>query len=130
MIIQPWPDDQNLSGMADAKNTKASQLVDRLREAILSGELKPGSKINLDTTRKALDVSLSPLREALARLIAVGLVELHDNRGYSVAPVSLKNLAEITRLRVETESLALSIAIKNGDSAWESAVIRAPLAAR
>ena len=127
MRIHPWPDDQNVSGMADVdpKNTKASQLVDRLREAILSGELKPGSKINLDTTRKALDVSLSPLREALARLIAVGLVELRDNRGYSVAPVSLENLAEITRLRVETECLALSIAIKNGDSAWESAVIRA-----
>lgn len=125
MRLHPWPDDLNRSGVADAKNTKASQLVDRLREAILSGELKPGFKINLDTTRKVLDVSLSPLREALARLIAVGLVELHDNRGYSVAPVSLQNLAEITRLRVETETLALSIAIKSAEGAWESAVIRA-----
>ncbi|MDR6872486.1 DNA-binding GntR family transcriptional regulator [Bosea sp. BE125] len=112
-------------GSSDSKNTKASRLVDRLREAILSGELRPGTKINLDAVRRELDVSLSPLREALARLIAVGLVELHDNKGYSVAPVSLSNLAEITRLRVEFESLALSSAIAHGDLSWESDVMRA-----
>ncbi len=83
----------------DAKNTLASHLVDRLREEILSGNLAPGSKINVESIRRNFGVSLSPLREALARLIAVGLVELHDNKGYSVAPTSLSNLGEITRLR-------------------------------
>ncbi len=111
-------------GAADAKNTKASVLTDRLREAILSGELMPGTKINLELARRQFDVSLSPLREALARLIAVGLVELHDNRGYSVAPVSQSNLGEITKLRMEFESLALSAAIANGDLRWESDVMR------
>src|SRR4051794_29824701 len=66
-------------------STKASLLTSRIREAILSGELRPGTKINLAHLRDALGVSLSPLREALARLIAVGLVEFHDNRGYRVA---------------------------------------------
>ncbi len=109
----------------DHKNTKASRLVDRLRESILSGELPPGSKINLENARREFDVSLSPLREALARLIAGGLVELHDNRGYTVTPVSLSNLAEITRLRVEFENLALAAAIATGDVNWESEVMRA-----
>jgi DNA-binding GntR family transcriptional regulator len=109
----------------DPKNTKASHLVDRLREAIISGELSPGSKLNLENVRRQFGVSLSPLREALARLIAFGLVELHDNRGYSVAPVSLSNLAEITRLRVEMEGVALSVAIEAGDLRWESEVMRA-----
>lgn len=109
----------------DEKPTKASRLVDRLREAILSGQLRPGTKINLDGLRHELNVSLSPLREALARLIAVRLVELHNNRGYTVAPVSAHNLAEITRLRVEFESLALSAAMERGDVAWESEVMRA-----
>jgi DNA-binding GntR family transcriptional regulator len=109
----------------DAGNTKASRLVERLREAIISGSLAPGTKINLDRVRREFGVSLSPLREALARLLAFGLVELHDNRGYSVAPVSLNNLAEITRLRVEFESLALSSAITSGDLRWESEVMRA-----
>jgi DNA-binding GntR family transcriptional regulator len=109
---------------ADMKSTKASRLMDQLREAILSGELHPGTKINLDNLRRKFEVSLSPLREALARLIAVGLVELHNNRGYTVAPVSLRNLAEITKLRVEFESLALSAAIQLGDVNWESEVMR------
>jgi DNA-binding GntR family transcriptional regulator len=86
--------------------------------------LRPGTKINLDNLRREFDVSLSPLREALARLIAVGLVELHNNRGYTVAAVSLDNLAEITRLRIEFESLALSSAIEFGDVNWESEVMR------
>lgn len=119
----------NLAGqialLDEPKNTKASRLVDRLREAILAGELRPGSKINLEHVRRDFDVSLSPLREALARLIALGLVEFQDNRGYTVAPVSLRNLAEITRLRVEFESLALQHAILNGDLRWESEVMRA-----
>ncbi|MCW6508424.1 GntR family transcriptional regulator [Lichenifustis flavocetrariae] len=109
----------------DSKNTIATRLVDRLREAILSGDLKPGQKINLDAVRRSLDVSLSPLREALARLTATGLVALHDNRGYSVTPLSLNNLAEITRLRVECEGMALGAAIRAGDSAWEGEVMRA-----
>ena len=107
------------------KNTIASRLVHRLREAILSGDLKPGAKINLDRTREQFDVSLSPLREALARLIADGLVEFEDNRGYRVAPVSLANLMEITQLRTEFECLALRNAISTGDLNWEGDVIRA-----
>lgn len=109
----------------DQKATKASQLLDQLRQSILSGALAPGSKINLDQLRRRFDVSLSPLREALARLIALGLVELHDNRGYRVAGVSQENLAEITRLRVEFEGLALAAAITAGSLEWESAVMRA-----
>jgi DNA-binding GntR family transcriptional regulator len=113
-----------LTAPDDEKSTKASRIVERLRESILSGELAPGTKINLDSLRRELDVSLSPLREALARLIAVGLVELYNNRGYSVAPVSVRNLMEITRLRVEFESLALATAIERGDVNWESEVMR------
>jgi len=112
-------------GFDDAKNTLASHLVDRLREEILSGNLAPGSKINVENIRRNFGVSLSPLREAFARLIAVGLVELHDNKGYSVAPISLSNLIEITQLRVDFESLALSNAVARGDINWESDVMRA-----
>lgn len=109
----------------DAKNTIASQLVDRLREAILAGELEPGAKINLDRMRARFDVSLSPLREALARLIADGLVAFEDNRGYRVAAVSLANLIEITQLRTEFECLALRNAIAIGNLNWEGDLIRA-----
>ena len=86
--------------------------------------MEPGSKINLDRLRTSYDISLSPLREALSRLVADGLVELEDLRGYRVAPVSTSNLAEVTRLRVEFESLALQHSIEQGDLEWESDVMR------
>lgn len=109
----------------DGKNTIASQLVDRLREAIVSGQLEPGAKINLDRARESFAVSLSPLREALARLIPDGLVTFEDNRGYRVAPVSLADLREITRLREEFETLALRHAIAVAPTQWEGEVMRA-----
>ena len=106
------------------KNTISTRLVTHLREAILRGEIAPGSKINLEKLRKTFSVSLSPAREALARLTSAGLVELHDNRGYTVAPVSLSNLVEITQLRAEFETLALDAAMQMGDLAWESEIMR------
>jgi DNA-binding GntR family transcriptional regulator len=108
----------------DGKNTIASQLVDRLREAIVSGQVEAGSKINLERARESFSVSLSPLREALARLISDGLVEFEDNRGYRVAPISLSNLEQITWLREEFETLALRQAIAVGDVDWEGDVMR------
>ncbi len=108
----------------DGKNTIASQLAERLREAIVSGQLEAGSKINLERAREKFEVSLSPLREALARLISDGLVQFEDNRGYRVAGISLSNLEEIARLREEVESLALRQAMTVGDLEWESNIMR------
>lgn len=112
-------------GLDESKNTLSSQLVDRLREEILAGRWTPGSKLNVEKIRRHFGVSLSPLREALARLIAAGLVELHDNKGYSVSRTSLANLEEITQLRMEFEITALRYAIERGDLNWESDVMRA-----
>ena len=108
----------------DKINAMSTQLVHRLREEIISGALKSGSKINLATAREHFGVSLSPLREALARLVPDGLAEFEDNRGYRVAPVSLENLAEVTQLRTEFECSALRHAMTAGDVDWEADVMR------
>jgi DNA-binding GntR family transcriptional regulator len=107
------------------KETISSRISADLRQAILQGELAPGAKINLDRLRRASDVSISPLREALARLVADGLVEFEDQRGYRVAPVSPEDLAEVTRLRAVLEPMALESSIIAGDLDWESDVMRA-----
>lgn len=108
----------------DGRNTIGSQLASRLREAIISGELQAGSKINLEKARQAFNVSLSPLREGLARLISDGLVEFEDNRGYRVSPISLTNLEEITSLREQLEVFALRESMRIGDVDWEGNVMR------
>lgn len=107
------------------KETISSRISAVLRDAILRGELAPGAKLNLDRLREAHDISISPLREAVARLVADGLVEFEDQRGYRVAPVSPGNLAEVTALRAELEVMALRASIARGDLEWESDVLRA-----
>lgn len=107
------------------KATLSSRLGDAIGGQILTGALAPGAKINLDRLRAAHHTSVSPLREAMTRLVATGLVEFEDQRGYRVAGVSAQNLAEITALRQEMETLALRQAMMRGTLDWESAVIGA-----
>jgi GntR family carbon starvation induced transcriptional regulator len=103
--------------------TLSSTLVGRLRNAIMRGDLMPGTRLNLDRMRASLGVSLSPLREALCRLENDGLVTIVDQRGYRVTPVSPENLAEVIRLRIELEGMALKEAMQHGDVAWEGRVL-------
>ncbi|TCT02229.1 GntR family transcriptional regulator [Aquabacter spiritensis] len=107
----------------DSAATLSSTLVTRLRAAIMRGELVPGGKLVLDRIRASYGVSLSPLREALCRLESEGLVEIVDQRGYRVTPVSRANLAEVIRLRVELEGMAVREAIRHGDAAWEGRIL-------
>ncbi len=100
-----------------------SQLTQSLRDELLSGSFRPGQQLRLNQLSQNFDVSLSPLREALSRLAAEGLVIAHDQRGYQVAPVSLKNHREITDLRVMLEPYALRASIEHGDDDWEVALL-------
>jgi len=111
----------------EGARTLSSELTGRLRQAILSGELAPGSKLKLEVLRERLGLTLSrsPLREALSRLGAEGLVRIEDQRGYRVAPVSEANLREIARLRIHLETLALRESIRLGDAQWERSIDQA-----
>lgn len=76
------------------KGEGRGRAYDRLRDRILALELQPGSPLDEATIGKDLDVSRTPLREALVRLAAEGLVELLPNRGARVAPIELPQLQE------------------------------------
>ncbi len=107
------------------KATLASALVDRLREEVLTGALLPGQPVRLDELRERYGVSLSPLREAVARLGTEGLLQIEEQRGVRVAPVSAANLAEVVLLRAELEPLALRDAIRHASDDWEARVTTA-----
>ena len=107
------------------KATLSSRIGADLRAEILRGSLAPGEKINLDQLRARYDVSISPLREAVARLVADGLVEFEDQRGYTVSPISAADLADVTALRETLEAQALESSIATGDLNWESDVVEA-----
>lgn len=96
-----------------------------LREEILGGELAPGIKINIAALKERYQVSLAPLREALARLATTGLLVSEPNKGFYVAPVSEEELMDLYQTSSHLEALALSQAIEKGDDSWEEEIVSA-----
>ena len=66
----------------------------RLRQRIVEGQLAPGVKLNERELSESLQVSRTPLREAIKMLAAEGLVELLPNRGAVVAQLSAQDIAD------------------------------------
>lgn len=102
----------------DRPRSLTSAVQERLRADILSTRLLPGQKLHIAGLAKQFSVSLAAVREALSRLVADGLVQASDQRGFRVSPVSLADLADVTRTRVDIEGLALRRSIAQGDQAW------------
>ncbi|HWG60973.1 MAG TPA: GntR family transcriptional regulator [Streptosporangiaceae bacterium] len=88
----------------------ADVVARRLGQAILSGEIAPGSRLREETLAKQFSVSRTPVREALIMLSASGLVEVEPNRGATVLRLTADDVAEVYRLRalLESESAALA----------------------
>lgn len=97
----------------------------RLRNDIVTGKLKPHDRLRFDTLRTEYNAGVGTLREALSHLVSDGLVRTEAGRGCYVAPVSAKDLIDITEWRVEFESRALELSIKNGDDTWEADIVSA-----
>ena len=106
-------------------STQASTVYDRLHDDILTGKLKPGLKLRLKDLIETYDTGNSPLREALNRLSANGMVLREENRGFRVPTASSGELAELTRTRCWLEEIALRESIANGDTEWEERIVLA-----
>lgn len=103
--------------------TLTTELFTQLRADILHCRLEPGRRLLFRDLRKRYNSGLSPLREALMRLVADGLVMLEDHKGFRVAPVSLAEMTDLANTLVELEALAIRQAIENGDDRWEGALL-------
>jgi DNA-binding GntR family transcriptional regulator len=103
----------------------AGLVTEKLRAEILRGYLAPGARLSIKDLSDRLDVSLSPLREALTRLGAEGLLHADEQRGYWVTPISDRDLGEVTTLRIEFEKLALRDAVAKGSIEWETRTMAA-----
>lgn len=77
------------------KKTLHEEIANNLREMIMSGELKEGDKIKEDEFCKSMDISKTPLREALRVLSAEGLIRLIPNRGSYVTTPTFKEIKEM-----------------------------------
>lgn len=105
--------------------TRAGDVLQRLRDDILSFNLRPGEKLRFEALRDRYEVSFSTLREALSRLTAEQLVVSEGQRGFVVAPVSIADLKDLTNTRVLIEREMLRLSMEKGDDAWEAGILTA-----
>src|ERR1700733_15180455 len=81
-----------------------------LRERILMGHLMPGSEIRQELLARQFGTSRVPIREALSRLQAEGLITLRPRRGFAVTSLNQDEIIEIFELRMVVEEHAARIA--------------------
>jgi len=94
-----------------------THIVDGLRCDILAHRLKPGERLVESALTQRFSVSRGPVREALRRLAAEGLIEHAPNRGAVVRRLSPRDIAELFQIRVEMEALAARLAALSSDAA-------------
>ena len=101
-------------------------VVDSIRDAILSGKIRPGARLIEEDLAASLQVSRGPVRQAIFRLQQEGLVIHEPHRGATVGEVSEDDVAEIYSLRLALERLAIEQASRKA-TAKELAEIEAVL---
>src|SRR3977135_4649241 len=88
------------------------QVYDSLREALTAGRFLPGQKLTFRFVAGALGVSLTPVREALRRLVAEGAFEMQPNRSVRVPLMTRAKILELRDIRIALEGLAAKQAAK------------------
>jgi len=108
-----------------AASTRTESVYDELRAELLNlnGPYEPGQRLKLLDLGQRFGASLSVIREALTRLAEQGLLVATPQRGFSVRELSVPDLADLTRVRVQLETLAFRQAVREGDVAWETAIV-------
>ncbi len=107
----------------DSHRSLTSMAHHRIREMVLSGELAPSSRIQIDALCKKLEIGASPVREALSILSSEQLVVRHEQRGFRTPEISADDFAVLLETRCRVEALAFADAIQHGDAAWEERIV-------
>jgi DNA-binding GntR family transcriptional regulator len=98
--------------------------VEQIRRAILNGDLAPNSFTTAEKLASEMDMSRTPVREALLRLEQVGMVRIERNQGVTILPVTTQDLEDAFQLRFMLEvPAAYSAAERAGaldESVWEN----------
>ncbi|HMN82085.1 MAG TPA: FCD domain-containing protein [Burkholderiaceae bacterium] len=105
--------------------TQTDKAYSALHAAIVRCEFAPGARLRVEELGQRFGVSSSPLREALSRLVAIGLVDAFEHRGFRVAPLTVQGMADLTRVRLLIEGEALRDALVHGDDRWEAGLVAA-----
>lgn len=105
--------------------TLASSAYDWMRQDILNGDLKPGTRLRMQSLSERYSVGNSPIREALNRLAVERLIIREDQKGFSVPEISKVEAAELVKTRCWLEALAVRESVQNATQEWEEKLVLA-----
>ena len=99
------------AGRPVSRQVLADHVYEELLASLMDGRLEPGAAVSIDGTARELDVSPTPVREALARLEHTGMVRRVALKGYRVAPVfTREDFAELMEARLAIEPVNARLA--------------------
>lgn len=103
--------------MNQTEKRTASSLTEQaylaLREKVITCELAPAADVKEAELAAMLEMSKTPVREAMGRLCLEGLMQAFPRRGYRVTPVTVKDMNNLFELRAILEGSAAGLAAKN-----------------
>jgi DNA-binding GntR family transcriptional regulator len=103
--------DRRGGGRTVSRQVLADHVYEELLASLMDGRLEPGAAVSIDGTARELDVSPTPVREALARLEHTGMVRRVALKGYRVAPVfTREDFAELMEARLAIEPVNARLA--------------------
>jgi DNA-binding GntR family transcriptional regulator len=90
-------------------NTLGERVFEQLKDEILSWVYKPGDRLLYEKIASRLNVSMTPVKEALLRLEQEGIVRTIPRKGTYVIELTDRDIIEYTRIRLALESLAIDL---------------------
>lgn len=102
-------------GPVEKGPTVGDKVYARLEQALMVGEFTPGQRLVTRTVAASMNVSPTPVREALNRLVSSHALRMDDNRVYCVNRLSGAELDELYRIRFALEGLAAAEAARRMD---------------
>lgn len=111
--------------LAESAETQTERAALRVEADIVSGALAPGARLGIVDMAARFGVGATPLREALSRLVARGLVDAIGQRGFRVKGISRDDLADIVGIRTLIEREALRLSMAQGGADWEAGIVAA-----
>lgn len=103
--------------------TLVNQCYAALREDILNGVFEPGQKLKVVPLKEYFKVGQSPIREALSRLTADGLVTMENNKGFRVSILSEKDMYDTCSILTMVTNMALTRAIECATKESEASIV-------
>jgi DNA-binding GntR family transcriptional regulator len=95
------PSSKKVPGISNEKTYR------RLKAYVLSGKIEPGGRVHQEMCAEVLNVSRTPVREALQRLVSEGLVERYEDRGFRLVQLTIDELEELFDMRAVLEAFVM-----------------------